>query len=500
LSTSNQTPASPPAPHGLGASSKAWWAASTKRSRLAALGASAIVLALLATSAYVWVSPQNPVKQAILAQVGPTAKDKLVADRNTLLSQIIDLKAQLADSKNDLSAAQADNASIQQALWSAQGELDAIDAQKAGQQATPDSPAPGGPVITTPDTPTPDKPTPVSTTISAPSLKTLKSPKSSLFGMYTEQAPFNFATFDSTAKKIGYTPDVVGYFGGWDEDFRTSAVENAWKRDTMPILTWESRPIASGNDRIEEPDYQLPDIIGDKANGVAGSYDKYLRKYARAIVKTGLPLGIRLDHEMNGIWYPWSETDSAGKSINTNRVGDYVKMWRHVHDIFEKEGANKLVLWIWSPNITNNLPASHKSTEFLKALYPGDDYVDWVGLSGYLRPAYKADNDFTFGYTFDRSLDQLRAITAKPIFLAEVGASETGGHKPAWVKSFFEGLAEKKNSDIIGFSWFNLAITSYVEGQRATNDWRIDSRKDTLDAFSTGIATPAAGFALKKTG
>ena len=486
MSTSNQTP-------------KAWWAGSTKSARLAAVGASAIVLALLATSAYVWVSPQNPVKQAILGQAGPTAQDKLVADRNTLLSQIIDLKAQLAASENDLEASQADNASIQQALWSAQGELEAIDAQKAKQKPTPSNPAPNGPVIAAPGTSSPGT-SPAATTISAPSLKTLKSPKSSLFGMYTEQAPFNFATFDSTAKKIGYSPDVVGYFGGWDEDFRTSAVENAWKRDTMPILTWESRPIGSGNDRIEEPDYQLPDIIGDKANGVSGSYDKYLRKYARAIVKTGLPLGIRLDHEMNGVWYPWSETDSAGKSINTNRVGDYVKMWRHVHDIFEKEGANKLVLWIWSPNITNNLPASHKSTEFLDALYPGDDYVDWVGLSGYLRPAYKADNDFTFGYTFDRSLDQLRAITDKPIFLAEVGASETGGHKPAWVTSFFKGLAEKKNSDIIGFSWFNLAITSYVEGQRATNDWRIDSRKDTLDAFSTGISTPAAGFALKKTG
>jgi len=497
LSTSNLTPTPPP--H-ASASPKAWWAASGKRARFAALGATALVLALLATSVFVWVSPQNAVKDAILAQVGPTEQDKIVKDRNSLLSQIIELKTQLADSKNQLSASQADNASIQQALWSAQGELDAIDEARSTAKPTPSNPAPAGPTITTTPS-TPDKTTSKPTTVSritAPTLAALRNPKSSLFGMYTEQAPFNFATFDSTAKKVGYSPDVVGYFGGWDEDFRTSAVTNAWKRDTMPILTWESRPIASGNDRVEEPDYELPDIIGDKANGISGTYDNYLRKYARSIVKTGLPLGIRLDHEMNGIWYPWSETTGAGKPINNNRVGDYVKMWRHVHDIFQEEGANELVLWIWSPNITNNLPASHKTTEFLDALYPGDDYVDWVGLSGYLRPAYKSDNDFSFGYTFDRSLDQLREITNKPIFLAEVGASETGGHKPAWVKSFFEGLAESENSDIIGFSWFNLAITSYVEGQRATNDWRIDSRKDTLEAFTAGLATPAAGFSLRK--
>lgn len=493
MSTSNNTPQG----------ARAWWATSNTRSRLTALGASGILLALLATSAFVWNSPQNIVRQAIAGGEARSDADRLVEERNALLSQIVELQKTIDASTAAIAASDSRSAVIQQALWTAQGKLEAIDKARAAQQALNASGGSStaiagseGPA-TTPE-PRPVK-APLASPISAPSKAKIISPSSSYFGMYTEQAPFNFATYDSTAAKIGSQPNVVGYFGGWDQKFRPDAVERAWQRNLLPVLTWESRPIASGNDRIEEPDYRLPDIIGDKANGIAGSYDSYLRTYARSIVKTGLPLGIRLDHEMNGVWYPWSETDSSGKSINANRVGDYVKMWRHVHDIFEAEGANDLVVWIWSPNITNNLPASHKKAGFLANLYPGDDYVDWVGLSGYLRPAYKADNDFSFEYTFDASLNELRSISRRPIFLAEVGASETGGHKPAWISSFFTALAKPENSDIVGFSWFNLAVTSYTEGQRSTNDWRIDSRKDSLTAFADGLSTPGAGFHLRKT-
>jgi hypothetical protein len=315
--------------------------------------------------------------------------------------------------------------------------------------------------------------------------------------MYTEQAPFNWAELDNTSTKLGSTPNVVGYFGGWDEDFRANAVTRAWQRDTLPILTWESRPIAAANDVIEEPEYSLPRILGDPEAGVPGAFDEYLKKYARDIVATGLPLGIRLNHEMNGTWYPWSEDNGYGKPINGNRPGDYAKTWRYVHDIFEAEGANELVTWIWAPNIINRLPESHRSSAYLDGLYPGDEYVDWVGLSAYLRPPFRNGVTYDFDYTFEASLAELRRITDKPILLAEIGATEIGSHKADWVTSLFENLAAPENSDIVGFSWFSLAVTSYVQGERATNDWRIDSRADSLEAFRAGLALPNGRFRLE---
>lgn len=469
----------------------AWWAVSSVRARMTAVGAAALVLALVAVSAFVWISPASPVRQAIdSASTEQVMQEEFDKQRKELLSEIRELKRVLKLSSANLAVTKEQKAELQQALWSAEGTLAAIEANRgSGSRAARPS---------TPQQSNGSNQAAAETVITAPSKGELVNPASSYYGMYTQQAPFNWATFDATSARTGSTPNVVGYFGGWNEGFRANAVTRAWERDFLPILTWESRPITSGNDQVDEPDYTLPAIIGDPAAGVPGAYDDYLRQYARDIVATGLPLGIRLNHEMNGVWYPWSETDGQGQSINGNRVGDYVKMWQHVHDIFAEEGANDLVIWIWSPNIINNLPSRNKSSEFLDGLYPGDAYVDWVGLSGYLRPAYKPENNFTFDYTFTRSLDELRRITRKPIFLAEVGASETGGHKAKWVSSFFEGLAEPKNNDIIGFAWFNLAVTTYVEGERATNDWRVDSRADSLAAFIAGLNLPHGAFASLK--
>ncbi|RWZ51648.1 hypothetical protein ELQ90_05980 [Labedella phragmitis] len=499
-----------------------WWAPTTSKSRLTTLASVAFVTALSIMTYVVWTSPggQSTV-QAIQEALSPThlqaenaqltatisGLEQKVADLESTVSlQSDQVEALLAEQLEQKSSYTALLAEAQQELVDVRAELDRANASleaaresgggSGSAPAAPSSPgAPGGGGGAgggggsgggagggsgdSPDTPA----------ITAPSLASILDPDYRYFGMYTEQAPFNWATLDNTAAKIGASPNLVGYFSGWDEEFRASAVTRAWQQGRVPMLTWESRPIESKNDVIDEPEYSLPVII-------EGGFDDYLRQYARDIIATGLPLVIRLDHEMNGVWYPWNEVTSKGASINGNSRGDFVKMWRHVHDIFEEEGANEYVGWLWSPNIVNNLPALQKDPAFLASLYPGDEYVDWVGLSGYLRPAYKPDQVFTFDYSFGASLDQLRALTDKPIMLSEVGASETGGHKPEWVTSFFESFRQEENADVIGFAWFNLAVTTYVEGERSTNDWRIDSRADSLLAFITGLSDPAAEFRL----
>ncbi|GIT78860.1 hypothetical protein LLS1_05290 [Leifsonia sp. LS1] len=478
-----------------------WWSQSRSRSQATAAAAILLTVTLVGLSAFVWASPTGaPLRKAVAEAteaITPYAAQNTELRRNlqrateTIASQ----KGKLTAMEQEALAAQASTAkqlaTAQQQATAAQNQLASVKAQLAaanakasagskgsGQSASGSGSGDGGSSGGTGAAP-----------ITAPARADLISPSSRYYGMYTEQAPFNWATFDATSAKVGVAPNMVGYFSGWDETFRANAVTRAWAQGRMPMMTWESRPISDGNDVLDAPAYSLPKIIG-------GDFDAYLHQYAKDIVATGLPLAIRLDHEMNGIWYPWAENDGQGRSINGNNPGDYVKMWRHVHDIFQQEGANALVVWVWSPNIVNNLPASHKADGYLEGLYPGDDYVDWVGLSGYLRPPYKSDNDFSFDYTFTPSLNKLRAITGKPIILAEIGASETDGHKPAWVTSFFQALGKPENDDIIGFSWFNLAITSYVEGVRATNDWRIDSRADTLSAFIAGLTRPEDRFTL----
>lgn len=287
------------------------------------------------------------------------------------------------------------------------------------------------------------------------------------FGLYTTQAPYSMSEVNLVASMMEKRPDTVGYFVGWDQDFRPDAVVSAWRTGALPLLTWESHANGPDQDQVDPSTYSLSRII-------AGDHDDYIDRFARGIAELRMPLAIRLDHEMNGDWYPWSEDKPY------NRPGEYVRMWRHVVDRFRAVGADDYVIWLWAPSRVDDL--KHQT---VAPYYPGDAYVDWVGMTGYFRnKTVRA----TFDVTFGKTLRQLRALTHKPVFLAEVGATESGGKKVGWIQSLFENLP--LNPDIIGFSWFNIAVTSGNGSTKLTNDWRINSSGPSILAFKAGIADP----------
>jgi hypothetical protein len=153
-----------------------------------------------------------------------------------------------------------------------------------------------------------------------------------------------------------------------------------------------------------------------------------------------------------------------------------VAAWRHVHDRFTAIGATNAI-WIWSPNVITARPAVR-----LAPLYPGDEYVDWMGMVGYYRRVYFDENgkekEPSFTNTYQTTLDELRDTALKPIVITELGATEVGGNKPQWIRSLFDGLAA--NPDIIGFVWFNHSVNG--------TDWRIESSADAAGSFASGVA------------
>ena len=169
---------------------------------------------------------------------------------------------------------------------------------------------------------------------------------------------------------------------------------------------------------------------------------------------------------MNGHWYPWAIES------NGNKPGDYVKAWRHVHDIFTSEGANN-VAWVWSPNVNRFLKGVS-----LRSLYPGDNYVDIVGMVG-----FGTQKRETFSTVFASTIAEVRKFTKKKFLITETGAQELNINKAAWTKDFFARLT--KRSDFLGYVWFN-------EKKRA--DWRVTTSKSALDAFKTGVRTYVRGW------
>lgn len=279
-------------------------------------------------------------------------------------------------------------------------------------------------------------------------------------GVQTSKGPYDFAELDAFASATGHQPAVLQFSQSWAHNqFDRAVFDRIADRRMLPILSWEpwdftatGRAASNG----EQPAYRLSRIIG-------GEFDDYITSWARGIKDLGYPVAVRFGHEMNGFWYPWCEQS------NGNRRGDYVKAYRHVHAIFGEVGADK-VIWLWSPNVT------YPSAEPLSGLYPGDEYVDWIGLSGYYGTA-GVEQYRSFNQIFTGTFAELRRFTRQPIVITETGATDASGQRARWVRDMFAQLP--RYPDVIGVIWFETVKEL---------DWRLAATPAAADAFGAGAA------------
>ncbi|GAA2486053.1 glycoside hydrolase family 26 protein [Winogradskya humida] len=291
-------------------------------------------------------------------------------------------------------------------------------------------------------------------------------------GVTTKEGAFDFKPVDAFEDTTGTKPSVMMFNEGWvNAKFDRSPFDKIAKRGMLPMLSWEpwnykDDSVDDNGTHADQPDYKLSAIT-------AGEHDAYLKAYAKGVKNLKYEVAIRLAHEMNGFWYPW------GANVNGNKPGDYVKMWKHVRGIFQAEGV-KNVTWVWSTNVVldNKLD--------LADYYPGDDQVDWVGISGYYGTA-GTENYRTPGAIFDATLKALKKVTDRPIVITETGATNQSGQRTKWIGDFFDYLP--KHKEIIGFIWYE-AVKEL--------DWRLASTPKSAQAF--GKEAGAAPFQVTWSG
>ncbi|MDW3176041.1 MAG: glycosyl hydrolase [Acidimicrobiia bacterium] len=273
-----------------------------------------------------------------------------------------------------------------------------------------------------------------------------------VFGFHTREAPWWMGELDYVSRLVGKAPNNLLFFSNWATPFPAAQVQTAWGRGMTPQVAWE--PVVPGAD--SQP--TLRQIID-------GEWDSYIDEWASSAAAHGQPIVLRLAAEMNGNWYSWSE------GVNGNQEGEFVEMWRHVHDRFDAAGADNVV-WLWSVNRSDNL-----STDIVN-YWPGEGYTDWVGMSGYWR-GYQGAAEPTFDAVFSHTMSEIRAITNKPILLAEIGTGTTVDEdRVRWMTSLFAGL--DANPDIIGFVYFN--------DSKSGGDWRIQFSQTLVDALAEGVS------------
>jgi hypothetical protein len=117
----------------------------------------------------------------------------------------------------------------------------------------------------------------------------------------------------------------------------------------------------------------VPHIAWEPNDGLSAVRDdEYLHGWAQAAAHAGGPVFLRYASEMNGNWMPYSGDPDL-----------FIAKWKLVYRIMHEEAPN--VVMIWCPY------ATPRAT--IPQYYPGDEYVDWVGVNLYT--VYHADGDPT---------------------------------------------------------------------------------------------------------
>lgn len=216
----------------------------------------------------------------------------------------------------------------------------------------------------------------------------------------------------------------------------------------LPCLTWEPMVISNGEERAVSA-RQITD----------GTYDPYLRNFARRAAAFNQPLIMRFAHEMNLSRYHWGTT---AEQYGPASPGLYRQMFRYVVNIFREEGADK-VLFAFNPNAESVPSPQHEAGAQWNRpenYYPGDDVVDLLGMDGYnwgesrTMEEHGWESSFqSFADIFTPLYQSLRRLAPdKPIYVFETASVNLGGDKSAWVR---EAAATARSWGLAGLVWFD---------------------------------------------
>jgi hypothetical protein len=205
--------------------------------------------------------------------------------------------------------------------------------------------------------------------------------------LHRDPDPFGRLTGKKLASTFCYLSYGRAFPAGW--------VARLKAQDVAPHIAWEPN---RGLDMVQD--------------------DSYLRRFAEAAGRADVPIFLRFASEMNGGW-----TRYGGDPLR------YKTKWAIVRNVLARYAPNVAMVWCVA-----NIPERP-----IPLFYPGDAYVDWVGVNLYSVPFF--DNNPRRPGLHQNPADLVRYVyrqfaERKPIAICEYGASHRsavdGLDRSAW--------------------------------------------------------------------
>ncbi len=171
-----------------------------------------------------------------------------------------------------------------------------------------------------------------------------------------------YATLESA---IGRQLAIDGDYDDWGVFPDVARIQWDIQTGRMPLQSWR---VLFNN--------QNPNACATAQAIISGVYDVQLQKQAQAAKALGSTILVRYNYEMTG---NKENTCFTGFPVLSNipvAGREYVAAWRHIVDLFRQSGATN-VKWVWAPGDYTFNQGNWQP------FYPGDQYVDWIGVDVY---------------------------------------------------------------------------------------------------------------------
>ena len=248
---------------------------------------------------------------------------------------------------------------------------------------------------------------------------------------------------------------------GYGRPFPSDWVEKLKKSGAAPHIAFEPN---DGLDKVED--------------------GPYLRAWARDAARAKCPIFLRWASEMNGPWQ-WKHYFSGAAKI-TGDPAKYIEKFRLVARVMREEAPN--VAMVWTPFATPQ--------RLIASYYPGDDWVDWVGVNIYavfvtdgdpFRPAVQKDIIAELRWVYER-------YSHKPIHISEFAATifckgtseDTVEFAIARMNKFY-GAIRRDFPRVKSVNWF---CWDTIRAKRAANNYSIIDDGRALATYRRIVADP----------
>lgn len=243
---------------------------------------------------------------------------------------------------------------------------------------------------------------------------------------------------------------IISHYIAWGnqslENFPYKELENTFEKNAYPMITWE--PWVS---ELAKFDTIAPLKKEKKALKyiAEGYFDNHIQDFVQILKTYDKPIFLRFAHEFDNPQYPWSK-----KGNNTPE--EFKKAWIHLYNIIKNQEANKIIL-VWNP----------WKPEAVSEYYPGDKYIDWIGLTS-LNYSILNENkkEESFRAIYKPFREEISKVSKKPVMLAEFGSLKIKTNQKEWVENAIRSI-EDEFDEIAAIVFFNSEFDTNIP----VNNW-----------------------------